>query len=110
MSFCRFPVSAFAAVAIAGLATAQTTGPAAAADDNKPALEAIPAAEKEKMDAESDFIKALIEATMPDLAAPVIAHVVESAQFAFLSRDHMTIESPQMPFSTYTPGTLFFIR
>lgn len=43
-------------------------------------------------------------------AAPVIAHVVESAQFAFLSRDHMTIESPQMPFSTYTPGTLFFIR
>ena len=78
MSFCRFPVFAFAAVAIAGSATAQTASPAAAADDNKPALEAIPAAEKEKMDAESDFIKALIEANMPDLAAPVIAKARET--------------------------------
>ena len=73
MSFLRSRVCALAAAALAGVAVAQDAAPdAAAADDNKPAIEAIPEAEKEKMDAESAFIKALIEANMPDLAAPVI--------------------------------------
>ena len=73
MSFCRFSVSAFAAFAFAGVVVAQNAAPAAEADDNKPAVESIPAAEKEKMDAECAFIKALIEANMPDLAGTVIA-------------------------------------
>ena len=78
MRFSRFPVFAFAAFAFAGLATAQTaTSAAADADDNKPALEAIPAAEQEAMDAECAFITALIDANMPDLAAPVIAKARE---------------------------------
>ena len=74
MSFLRSRVCAFAAAAFACAAgIAQEAAPAeAAADDNKPAVEAIPEAEKEKMDAECAFIKALIEANMPDLAAPVI--------------------------------------
>ena len=42
--------------------------------------------------------------------APVLAHVVESAQFAFLSRDHMTVESSQIVFSTGEPGTMLYIR
>ena len=65
MSFCRFPVSAFAAFAFAGVVMAQAPESKEAADDNKPAVEAIPAAEKEKMDAECAFIKALIEWNMP---------------------------------------------
>ena len=78
MRFYRFPVFAFAAFAFAGIATAQTSASAAAeADDNKPALEAIPAAEQEAMDAECAFITALIDANMPDLAAPVIAKARE---------------------------------
>ena len=57
MSFCRFSVSVFAAVALAGAVLAQGDAPAAA-DDNKPAVEAIPAAEQEKMDEECAFITA----------------------------------------------------
>ena len=76
MSFCRFSVSVFAAVALAGAVLAQGDAPAAA-DDNKPAVEAIPAAEQEKMDEECAFITALIDANMPDLAAPVIAKARE---------------------------------
>ena len=41
---------------------------------------------------------------------PALAHVVESAQFAFLSRDHMTVESSQITFSTFKPGTFLFLR
>ena len=79
MRFSRFPVFAFAAFAFAGFATAQTAAPnAAAEDDNKPAVEAIPAAEQEAMDAECAFIMALIDANMPDLAAPVIAKAREN--------------------------------
>ena len=78
MRFSRFPVFAFAAFAFAGFASAQTAASgAAAADDNKPAVEAIPAAEQEAMDAECAFIMALIDANMPDLAAPVIAKARE---------------------------------
>lgn len=44
------------------------------------------------------------------LAAPVIAHVVESAQFAFLSRDHVTVESTLSEFSTFVSGTLLLVR
>ena len=73
MSFCRFSVSAFAAFAFAGVVVAQDAASAAGADDNKPAVESIPTAEKEKMDDECAFIKALIEANMPDLAGTVIA-------------------------------------
>ena len=79
MRFSRFPVFAFAAFAFAGFATAQTAAPNdAAEDDNKPAVEAIPAAEQEAMDAECAFIMALIDANMPDLAAPVIAKAREN--------------------------------
>ena len=68
MRFSRFPVFAFAAFAFAGFASAQTAASgAAAADDNKLAVEAIPAAEQEAMDAECAFIMALIDANMPDL-------------------------------------------
>ena len=78
MSFSRFPVFAFAAFAFAGLAVAQTTDSVAAdADDSKPAVEAIPEAEQEAMDAECAFITALMEANMPDLAAPVIVKARE---------------------------------
>ena len=42
--------------------------------------------------------------------ASAAAHVVESAQFAFLSRDHMTVESPQITFSTFKPGTILVVR
>ena len=78
MRFSRFPVFAFAACAFAGIASAQTAASgAAAADDNKPAVEAIPAAEQEAMDAECAFITALIDANMPDLANPVIAKARE---------------------------------
>lgn len=72
MSFSRLTVSAFAVFALAGVAVVQSAN--AADDDNKPAVEAIPAAEKEKMDDECAFIKALIEANMPDLASTVIAN------------------------------------
>lgn len=50
MSFFRFPVFVFVTAALACAAVAQDAAPAAAADDNKPAVEAIPAAEQEKMD------------------------------------------------------------
>ena len=70
MRFSRIPVFAFAVAAVAGAVSAQT---ADEADDNKPAVEAIPAAEQEAMDAECAFITALIDANMPDLANPVIA-------------------------------------
>ena len=71
MRFSRFPVFAFAAFAFAGFVTAQTAAPdAAAADDNKPAVEAIPAAEQEAMDAECAFIMALVDANMPDRKRP----------------------------------------
>ena len=43
-------------------------------------------------------------------SAPVLAHVVESNPFAFLSRDHMTDESSQIVFSTGEPGTMLYIR
>lgn len=56
---------------LAGVAVVHTAK--AADDDNKPAVEVIPAAEKEKMDEECSFIKALIEVNMPDLASAVIA-------------------------------------
>ena len=79
MRFSRIPAFAFAVFAFAGLATAQTSDSSAAeADDNKPAVEAIPAAEQEAMDAECAFIMALIDANMPDLAAPVIAKAREN--------------------------------
>ena len=42
--------------------------------------------------------------------ATAAAHVVESAPFAFLSRDHMTVESSQITFSTFKPGTILFLR
>ena len=42
--------------------------------------------------------------------ATAAAHVVESAQFAFLSRDHFMVESPQIYFSTFKPGTIFLVR
>ena len=42
--------------------------------------------------------------------ATAAAHVVESAPFAFLSRDHMTVESSQITFSTFKPGTVLFLR
>ena len=92
MSFCRFPVSAFAAFAFAGVVMAQAPETAAPADDNKPAVEAIPAAEKEKMDAECAFIKALIEWNMPDLATLVIGKAREkwpvlSARLEVLEQD-----------------------
>ena len=78
MRFYRFSVFAFAAFASAGFAVAQDAASGAAAeDDNKPAIEAIPAAEQEAMDAECAFITALIDANMPDLAAPVIAKARE---------------------------------
>ena len=77
MSFFRFPVFVFVTAALACAAVAQDAAPAAAADDNKPAVEAIPAAEQEKMDEECAFITALIDANMPDLAAPVIAKARE---------------------------------
>ena len=70
MRFSRIQVFAFAVAAVAGAVSAQT---ADEADDNKPAVEAIPAAEQEAMDAECAFITALIDANMPDLANPVIA-------------------------------------
>ena len=79
MSFCRISVSVLAAFAFAGLVMAQTAASAAGADDdNKPVVEAIPAAEQEKMDAECAYIMALIDANMPDLAAPVIAKARET--------------------------------
>ena len=77
MRFSRFPVFAFAAFAFAGFVSAQEAAPAASAEDNKPAVEAIPAAEQEAMDAECAFIMALIDANMPDLATPVIAKARE---------------------------------
>ena len=42
--------------------------------------------------------------------ATAAAHVVESAQFAFLSRDHMTVESSQITFSSFKAGTFLFLR
>ena len=75
MRFSRFPVFAFAAFAFAGFVSAQEAAPAA--EDNKPAVEAIPAAEQEAMDAECAFIMALIDANMPDLATSVIAKARE---------------------------------
>jgi len=76
MTFCRFLGFTLAAVAFACSAAAQDAAPAAAdADDGKPAVESIPAAEQEAMDAECAFITALIDANMPDLAVPVIAAV-----------------------------------
>ena len=92
MSFCRFPVSAFAVFAFAGVVMAQAPEAAAPADDNKPAVEAIPAADKEKMDAECAFIKALIEWNMPDLATIVIGKAREkwpvlSARLEVLEQD-----------------------
>ena len=78
MSFYRIIVCALAACTFAGVVNAQNAAPAAeAGDENKPAVEAIPAAEQEKMDAECTFITALIDANMPDLAAPVIAKARE---------------------------------
>ena len=41
---------------------------------------------------------------------PAAAHVVESAPFAFLSRDHFTVESSQIYFSTFKPGTVLLVR
>ena len=41
---------------------------------------------------------------------PAAAHVVESAPFAFLSRDHFTVESSQIYFSTFKPGTILLVR
>ena len=41
---------------------------------------------------------------------PAVAHVVESAPFAFLSRDHFTVESSQIYFSTFKPGTILLVR
>lgn len=76
MSFHRFTVSALAAFAFAGVVVARAAD-AAAEEDNKPAVETIPAAEKAKMDDECAFIKALIEANMPDLASMVIAKAKE---------------------------------
>ncbi len=52
----------------------------------------------------------LAAALLLALAAPAVAHVVESAPFAFLSRDHMTVESSQITFSTFKPGTFLFLR
>lgn len=76
MSFHRFTVSALAAFAFAGVVVVRAAD-AAAEDDNKPAVETIPAAEKAKMDDECAFIKALIEANMPDMASMVIARARE---------------------------------
>ena len=44
------------------------------------------------------------------LAAPVIAHVVEAALPAFLSRDHVTVESTFSEFSTFVSGTMLIVR
>ena len=79
MSFFRVSVFVLAAAAFAGLVLSPSAARAAEAeDDNKPAVEAIPAAEQEKMDEECAYITALIDANMPDLAAPVIAKARES--------------------------------
>ncbi|MBO5939746.1 MAG: tetratricopeptide repeat protein [Kiritimatiellae bacterium] len=75
MRFHRLSFFAIAAFAFAGMLPVQSA--AQEAEDNKPAVEAIPAAEQEAMDAECAFITALIDANMPDLAAPVIAKARE---------------------------------
>ena len=77
MSFCRLSVFALATAALTGFAVAQEAA-STAADDSKSSVEAIPAAEQEKMDAECAYITALVEANMPDLAATVIAKAREA--------------------------------
>ena len=64
MRLSRFSVFAFAAFAFAGSAAAQSADPGAAAEeDNKPAVEAIPAAEQEAMDAVRDYFMSHEQAT-----------------------------------------------
>jgi phosphomannomutase len=93
MRFSRFPVFAFAAFAFAGLATAQTAASAAAhADDNKPALEAIPAAEQEAMDAVRDYFLSNEEAV---------------AQYDF---DGYRVEFPQWWFNIRPSNTEPYLR
>ena len=43
-------------------------------------------------------------------AAPAIANVVEQTLAPFLSREHVTLESPRMTFSSFKPGTFLFLH